>query len=776
MNKIELLAPAGNLEILKAAVDAGADAVYCGTGAFNARINAGNLSMEDLAEGCLYAHLRSSKVYLTLNTIVNSYELSEALDTAQEAYEAGIDGIIIQDLGLAREISIKYPDIPLHASTQMNVFGCDDFETLRDLGFKRVVLPRELSVDEISKRTRIAGSYNMTTEVFAHGAVCICYSGLCLFSAMNKSGTRSGNRGLCAQPCREAYKLINDGLELKSGHLLSPKDRDVIDYIDSLVKGGVASLKIEGRMRDKNYVTSAVWAYRRIIDAYYDGYLDEELIESVKNDLLVNFNRGGSYTSQYLSGNKPDNLLSGDYPGKFGLKLGRIITTDSKKGTITFSWNRELPLPAKGDYLSVRKDNEELNSFPLGKIHESDDRLVVKGLHPDMIVKLSRGNDIYLMGHETKIAKDDLKKTHINLSVSIEKDIISINALVIDGINNGIYADFDLDLPMEFEGTPLSEERIISQLGKTGDTPYIVDQVYFVTDEPVKCSVSLINELRRGVLNNLSDEIEEAFRRNIMSEYVLPDLPQISDVPGTDSIMHIYPTIRLNPMIIQPGADIYCFSIYDMAIKPIRERACKVIKEEDAKLAIMLPDMYHDRLNKIITNVFDNLKEILGDSFSYVLDGNLLSDGKLYKEYNLKHMLSSGANLYNEKTLKLASEKADAGFVSLELSPSETVDMLRNSSLSRDFTLILQNLGPVNWMQTDFCPVGNNHKHCDKCSRVATFDLRQREEGEKELKVIPRNMDCSSTIMGPAKNLYSDEEIEELNSIGFNTISVFTCI
>ncbi|MBP5261632.1 MAG: U32 family peptidase, partial [Clostridiales bacterium] len=241
---IELLAPAGNLEILKAAVDCGADAVYCGLSAFNARINAANFTIEEFREGASYCHYRGSKIYLTLNTLAGNSEIESCAETAVSAYEAGCDGILIQDVGLARFIHDTYPMIPLHCSTQMNIFADSDFKALSEMGFSRVVLPRELSLQEISRRSKIASRYKIQTEVFAHGAVCVCYSGLCLFSAMNRSGSRSGNRGLCAQPCREEYSLFRDDDEIRNGHLLSPKDRDVVPYVSDLINAGVASLKI----------------------------------------------------------------------------------------------------------------------------------------------------------------------------------------------------------------------------------------------------------------------------------------------------------------------------------------------------------------------------------------------------------------------------------------------------------------------------------------------------------------------------------------------------
>ena len=775
-NRIELLAPAGNLKILKAAVDHGADAVYLGIGAYNARINAENFTSDDLAQGINYAHLRSSKVYLTLNTLINDYEMDEALKLACDAYVYGVDGIIIQDIGLASRIHEKYPDITLNASTQMNVYSEEEFKKLSEMGFKRIVLPRELSVDEIARRTNIAKRFGMTTEVFAHGAVCVCYSGLCLFSAMNKGGTRSGNRGLCAQPCRQEYKLSNDGLVLDEGHLLSPKDRDVIDYISGLISAGVSSLKLEGRMRDINYVSSAVSSYRKILDAFYDGSLDQDLIDSVKRDLLVNFNRGGSFTSQYLSGNKPDDLLSGEYVGKFGLLLGKIKTMDPKKGTITVSRNTAYPIPSKGDFLSIRSKNKEITSFPVGKLHEGPDFLAVKGLHPDMIKKTERGMEIYLMGHKTEIEKKDKKRTHIDLSLDLEGRSLKLNAMVNSGMNYGIFAETSVELEEGENIRPLSEDRIKEQLSKTLDTPFTVDNIYFVKSVDQGFPVSFINDLRRKVIDMLTEEIDNSYKRAVNPRFQIPGFAEELDRTGTDITMYIYPEAKSLSSIVSPGADIYAFTIYDLANKKFREDISRFLIENDSLLCAVLPDLYHDRMKKIIKNVFDDLKDLLGDRFYACMDSKTLNGREFYEEYGLKHFVSGGANLYNTDSVNVSSAAADGGFISYELSQSETVEMFADGKMPADFSYLLQVSGMIPWMQSDFCPVGKNRKHCSKCSSNPVFEFEMKDNNAAELKVLPRNIDCSSVIYGPAKYLYDDEDVRRINEMGYDTVSCFTFI
>lgn len=764
---IELLAPAGNLDILKSAVDCGADAVYCGLNSFNARIKANNFDIDSFREGARYCHLRGSKIYLTLNTLISDFEFDECISTAVEAYENGCDGILIQDVGLAYELHKKYPDIPLHCSTQMNIFSDGDFKKLSSMGFERVVLPRELSLAEIAKRSKIAARYNIETEVFAHGAVCVCYSGLCLFSAMNRSGSRSGNRGLCAQPCREEYTLSSDNGIIRSGHLLSPKDRDVTSYISDLIESGVSSLKLEGRMRDSNYVKSAVFSYRRLIDAYYEGTLDNDLVKSIQNDLLINFNRGGSYTTQFLTGKKENNFLSGEFPGKFGLLVGKLQRVDSKKGTITFSFAKNIPVPDKGDYISIRQDNKEVCSFPIGKIHEAPDQLTVKGLHPEMIKKLSIGSGVYLMGHKTSVDSKLLRKTHITLSVDVSSLTIMCNASVNGGINNNTFADYEVDLLVDYEGSALSSERIISQLSKTGDTPFVVDEVYFTGDDSIKCPVSLINELRRGVCESLESEIDYLYERALVADFIAPAFKDPSSAQGTKTIMYTYPCVKDDFSMVSMGADIYAFSVFELGIKQVRQNIIKFMKTTDAKLCMILPDLYHDRTEELIHSVASTLKEELGDSFAMYMDSRVHESNTKLKDMGLLHFISGGANIYNSRSFEYASNNCEAISLSYELSEGEIISLIDSSSSSCD--IIVHSEGMIPWMQSDFCPVGGNKTKCGSCFEKGNFEMKSHNM-DSSVRIVPHSFDCSSTIYGEPKYTVSDDYCDKLTDKGVNII------
>ncbi len=739
--RIELLAPAGNREIFKKAVDAGADAIYCGIDLYNARMNAANLTMDDLSECCAYAHERSVFVHLTLNTLVDDNELDEAVEVAREAYNNGVDAILVQDTGLALRIHEKYPMIPLHASTQMNVYNKDKLRSLRGIGFTRVVLPRELSLKEISDRVREASRINMETEVFVHGAVCICTSGLCLFSSMNKSGTRSGNRGLCAQPCRQNYELSNNGKILTSGHLISPKDRSALRLVPDLIDAGVASLKIEGRMRDKDYVETAVRAYRKVIDAYYEGSLTDELMDECEKELLVNFNRGGSFTTQYLTGRKDPELLSGDYVGKFGLRIGKITLRDCKEGTITIRPSKSAVEPSRGDYLSLRDKKGELKSFPVGKVSQFKGNYVVKGLHPSAIKELPDDVGVYLMNHDFSEGSATYGKTHIELTFDASSDgLIKAFARVTEGPWQDVCAEDELSYELSEGRSVLPESRIEEQLCKTGSTAFTVDSVYLSGADNAHCSVKDINELRRGVLEMLSSEILNESGHIAVEEFFIGDTASgISSEEGSVKVLRFYPSVSSDTDFAD--ADIYAFSVYDYLVENKRKIIDSLIADTGREMMLVKPDFCHDDSG----SRFDSIKDI-------------------------RFAPTADTNVYNTESLKYVLKQRGEVFMSYEKSPSDALNMLRKAGAAGSVYLHCGGLVP--WMQSDFCPVGRNASSCSACKGRGAFVMKQ-EEGP-DVKVITHPMDCSSTIYGPAKFIFDDGACSEAAMMGYNVIKCYT--
>ena len=738
--KIELLAPAGNKEIFIKAVDAGADAVYCGIDLYNARMNASNLTMDDLAECCAYAHLRSSKVHLTLNTLVDDMEIDEAVNIAAEAYNAGVDALLVQDIGLACKIRSKYPSIPLHASTQMNIFDKSEYAFLKDTGIRRIVLPRELNMNEISDRTRYASRLGMETEVFVHGAVCICTSGLCLFSSMNKSGTRSGNRGLCAQPCRQEYELEHNGKRLYSGHIISPKDRSAVRYVKDLIEAGVSSLKIEGRMRDADYVVTAVRAYRKLIDSYYDGSLSDELMTDLERELLVNFNRGGGFTSQNLSGEKDPEILSGKHVGKFGLKIGRITLRDCKEGTITIRPSKDAVEPSRGDYLSLRDKDGEIKSFPVGKVSQFKGNYVVKGLHPSSIKDLPSDVNVYLMNHDFASGEDLKRKTSVDISFDASvKGVIKATALVTDGPLKDVFSEDELSYNPEGRES-ISPERIEEQLRKTGNTAFKVDNVYLSGEEEACCSVKDINELRRGLLESLSSSILSETEHVVSEEFTIPDpLPAGEDREGVVKVLRYYPSV--DSFDETKYADILAFSAYDYIDPVKKDRIDEIVSNSGCEFMLVLPDFYHDNTCKLFER----------------------TDG-------IGKMPTAGSNIYNTYSLESFLKRKGEVFISYEVDPRKALIMLENCKVSGD--IYLHCGGKVPWMQSDFCPVGRNKKGCSACKGKGFYTMKQ--ESGPDLFVLTHPSDCSSTIYGPSKYYFDESQATDISRMGYNVIKCYT--
>lgn len=308
--------------------------MYFGVEQFNARMYAENFTLENLKEAVLYCKLRNVKVYLTLNTLIKNSEFEAALDLAKAAYECGVDALIVQDLGLAKYLIAHFPLLPIHASTQMTVHNLQGVLELEKLGFQRVVLSRELSADEIEY---ICQNSQVEIETFIHGALCICYSGQCLFSSV--VGGRSGNRGKCAGPCRLPYELLakdnktKETSELSKGYLLSPKDLCGLAFLPRLIHAGVKCFKIEGRMKNPEYVATVTRIYRK----YIDMILNEKkfiIDETDVDELMQVFNRGG-FSSGHLDSKPNQSLIFPEKPSNLGMFLGTIKAYKKNKGYIT---------------------------------------------------------------------------------------------------------------------------------------------------------------------------------------------------------------------------------------------------------------------------------------------------------------------------------------------------------------------------------------------------------------------------------------------------------
>lgn len=514
---MELLSPVGNFECLKAAVQNGADSVYFGSDLYSARAFAHNFSGKNLEKAIQYAKVRGVKTNLTLNTLIKDSEFNEVFNLAREAYEYGIDAIIVQDLGLAMKLIKAFPDLPIHGSTQMTVHNLNGALELQDLGFKRVVLARELSTNEIEY---ICKNTNIEIECFAHGALCISYSGQCLFSSM--LGGRSGNRGKCAQPCRLPYELYEDKNKINQGYLLSTRDLCGLEYIPFFIKAGVKCLKIEGRMKSPEYVATVTRIYRKYIDIALSGK-DFKIDIKDQNDLLQVFNRGMS-SSGHLDNEPNRNLVFKDKPNNMGLFLGKVQNYNKNKGLITVKLKETLEI---GDTVSLEKES---GSYTVSELMENGKNITKTKKGQTVTIGRMKGNinikdNIYKMSSKSlsTFAKEsyskEFKKILLNAKISIQKNKpISITVTAYNP--NKLYKDLKIsytidEIPLEAKNKPITKEMIIQQIDKTSSTPYKFKNIDINLDNNLFLpKLSTLNELRRNVLDQVIDYAIAKCHRN----------------------------------------------------------------------------------------------------------------------------------------------------------------------------------------------------------------------------------------------------------------------
>lgn len=520
---IELLSPVGDFECLKAAVQNGADSVYFGANLFSARAFAHNFDEAELKKAIEYAKLRGVKTNLTLNTLIKDNEFDNAIKLASKAYEFGIDAIIIQDLGLAKKLIELFPDLPMHGSTQMTIHNLNGALKLQELGFKRVVLSRELSLTEIEY---ICKNTSIEIECFVHGALCISYSGQCLFSSM--LGGRSGNRGKCAGPCRLPYKLIENDKAIDSGYLLNTRDLCGLEFLPQLINAGVDCLKIEGRMKSPEYVATVTNIYRKYIDLAYSKNDFNINIED-KKTLLQAFNRG-NFSSGHLDSSENRNLVFKKKPNNMGLFIGIIQKYNPNKGHITLKIQEKLNI---GDTISVGNEN---GSYKISELMNKNTNLKETQVGQTVTIGRMKGNikvgdKVYRLSSKelTTIAKEsykkEVKKTALNCTVSIKKNTpISIN--IKSYTKNGIYKNLDISCKLDYipeiaQNRPLDKETIIKQISKTTDTPYYFKNINIDLDKNLFLpKISILNELRRTALSNVENFAISKIHRQLPKSFV----------------------------------------------------------------------------------------------------------------------------------------------------------------------------------------------------------------------------------------------------------------
>lgn len=506
---VELLAPAGSREALTAAVENGADAVYLAGSHFGARAYAENFDEAAMREAIRYAHLRGVAVHVTVNTAVDDTELSGLADYLRFLEEAGADAVLVQDLGVARLAREVAPGLPLHASTQMTVHNIAGVRALEELGFSRVVLSREMSLAEIRE---ICAKSDAEIEVFAHGALCVCYSGQCLMSSM--IGGRSGNRGRCAQPCRLPYELVDENGEEATGgaagkYLLSPRDLKTVELLPELMEAGVASLKLEGRMKRPEYVAVVTSAYRGAINRALAGKADVAAEREADRRLAQIFNR--DFTTAYLLKNPGREMMSDKRPNNRGLLVGRVVSYDAAEKRVRVKLAETLSV---GDQADVWVKTGGRVTETVREMRDARGREIERGTAGDEVTfPLSRAAHphdrvfcVYdaALSEEAKASYTGSGKRRISVRLTVKAKVGEPFFVAAEASGARGEAKSEYICP-QAEKRPLTRETLEKQMERMGTTAYALEALEADIGDDVMVPMSVMNETRREALARLDE-------------------------------------------------------------------------------------------------------------------------------------------------------------------------------------------------------------------------------------------------------------------------------
>jgi len=596
MNRLELLAPAGDMTSFKLAINNGADAVYIAGKNFGARAYATNFTTEELIEAIEYAHIRDKKVYVTVNTIIKNSELSSCVDFVGELYKGGVDAIIIQDLGLASILKQVYPDLVLHASTQMNCLSVNHAKDLKAFGFKRIILARETPIEVVQK---IIEEVDIEVEVFAHGALCICYSGNCYLSSV--IGKRSGNRGKCAQPCRLSYELVKDDeAKGQKRFYLSPRDLCEIENVDKLANIGVTSIKLEGRMRRPEYVGLITNRYRKAID----NMLDSEQVANYKKDLAVMFNR--TFTKGYLFNEDNKHFSNVATSNHIGIKVGKVTKFNN-------------------GYAYIKLEDSIRSGDGLRILNKDNDAVIVNEMFVNGIkgAFAKAGDLIQIKVHKVaETAATVLKTSDANLEdevINKKEDKVLLDAkLYLDGVACLQISDgknkvtIKSDYPYEAAKNADIKSRQIEQLRKTSDSVYEFRNIE-ITDL-IFLPIKEINELRRKAIDALNN-----IRKGTKEVRVNKFIPSTKEVYSSNDKHLFFKVSNLNQLEACINQGVKDLLVDD---KNLYEAASKY-KLLDEELNVILVDRRINNnsiYNKKVVNVYSNI-------INYASVRNMLENG-----------------------------------------------------------------------------------------------------------------------------------------------------
>mgnify|MGYP000930399195 FL=1 len=715
----ELLAPAGSMDALKAAVNAGADAVYLAGKQFGARYYADNFDNKQLQDAVNYAHLRCVKVYVTVNTLLNDHELQKMAEYLLFLYEIGIDAILVQDIGVAKLAKKLVPNLKLHASTQMTIHNLEGVKWASEFGFKRVVLAREMELSQIKEISKKIKSEEIELEIFAHGALCYSYSGQCLLSSF--IGGRSGNRGMCAQPCRRKYKVISGEKDeygrptklskapVKDEYVLSTRDLALYRHLTKIINSDVRSLKIEGRMRSPEYVAIVVSIYRKALDSIAEGEwkFDKEDI----NNLKLAFNR--DFTGGYILEKDYSRIMGRNLPGNRGVYVGSLIEHKKKEALIKIKGDI---IPQKGDGIVFIPSNPKereygmvMNEFP--EIHKNKIKFKVN-------FPLKKRTSLYITRRKILIDRaneiingisDDLKnQIMVDLEILIQENGTITLKSQFDGAKGLLKLETRAGFKMEKAvKRPLDKKTIENQMTKTGGTPFNIKKIRIQYPGNLFASLSELNKLRRDLFNEIPDKI--------ISSYLPPEEELINSKKGLNNILlETLPSKR--PLKKIPELGIYvndlnvlngainggCRRIYfdpfiqsslkcrseDLKIEKMKEfilEAKSLCISADAVFILKLPKITYDSDLKMLLKLLGQLSKSGINEF--MVDGIGTAKALLGLNNSIKLYGSSGLNIWNHLSVEELSKLFNGLTISPELSKNDIKTLTHNwgSDVSLEF-------------------------------------------------------------------------------------------
>lgn len=752
MNEIELLAPVGSFDALKAAVQNGANAVYLGGKDFSARASANNFDREELIEAVKYAHIRDVRVFVTTNTLIKQDEIEDFVEYAKFLYDIDVDALIMQDIGVAMLIHDLLPDFELHASTQMVAHSLEDVQYLESIGFKRVVLARELTVDEIKY---ICDNTNVDIEIFVHGALCVCYSGGCLMSSM--IGNRSGNRGRCAQPCRQKYTMIDisTGEEIHSNgeYLLSTKDLNTIEDVDKIIETGVLSLKIEGRMKKPEYVATVINSYRNAIDEY-QATKKVNISTETMEDLYTIFNR--KFTKGLILGEVGEDVMNSNVPNNQGLYVGKVVDYNKKAKRLKIKLEGTLK---KGDGIN-------LGGGTIGRIIKGKEiaQIGYKGetIELDFIGEARKNQPVFKTSDTNLI--DKAQKTYTQ-DKEFAKSLIDAEITIklgeypelklIDKNNNSVTVKGDKLVEKALK-VALGEEKIETQIKKLGNTPYELDDLKINLDEGVSMPISLINQMRREAIE-LLDEARIPVKDRAYKDSKIKYSPKkyAKDTNSNSKIRVKINNIEALKSIINLDIDM----IYYEDVSTL-EQAMAMATANNKKLIYSAPRIVRNKEYKRLEKSNEYCKENVQIS--------ALGQVKYYKENseNVSFDVDYYLNPFNSETINhYKKEGATTVCISQELNIHE----IKETTKYTDMEIETVAYGYIPMMLSEYCPMGVVARSCKKDKRCATckeskYVLRDFKGEEYR---ISQDLFCRSTIYNSIANCLINN-LDELSDAGIN--------